>query len=91
MRHTQEQGEQTFAVHEVYFGSEGQVIAYTEDAISPHAATVSKLREAIILLLKREKPVSGDLGYVYPHEDIREWLNNIDLPPIEYELYFLSE
>ncbi len=86
MRHQDPSGRVEFAVHEVYFDTNGAVVSWTPDAVSPRAPTVEALREALRALLASggEEMVLGDLGETYPREDLEWWLQNLDLPPLEY-------
>ena len=86
MRHQDPAGRLEFAVHEVYFDTSGVVVSWTPDAVSPRAHTLEALREALhgLLTSGAEELVLGDLGETYPREDVEWWLQNLDIPPLEY-------
>src|SRR5947209_4892591 len=65
MRHRTETGEERFAIHEVYFGKDGQVITHTEDALSDRASSIDQLRDVLQRLLEQEgaEMTTGDLNY----------------------------
>ncbi len=86
MRHQNPSGRMEFAVHEVYFDIQGAVISWTPDAVSPRASTVDALRKALRTLLAsgEEEMVLGDLRETYPREDVEWWIQQLDIPPLEY-------
>ncbi len=79
-------GMEEFGIHEVYFGEDGEVVTYTEDVLSPRAGSVEELKRLLLELLDQEgdEVVSGDFGYSYPKEVIRDWLDCVDEPVLEY-------
>jgi len=85
MRHVRADGAVEYAVHDVYFASDGSVESYTLAARSPRTATVSDLKSWVCDAAARGVPVvCGDLGYTHLPEHFAEWLEHIDDPPIEY-------
>lgn len=88
MRHIKKNGDEEYAVHEVYFHRSGRVIGWTSDALSMRISSVKKLQEELVRLLERgkeEEIILGDRGYKYDKEDIRVWLDHIDQPVIDYQ------
>ena len=85
MRHT-ETNPPEYAVHEVYFDAEGRVIAYTDQAISPRAASIEELKRQLFVLIQRTEDTFplGDLQYIHHKDDILFWLEHIDKQPIDY-------
>jgi hypothetical protein len=87
IRHTYSDGRTEYAIHDVYFGENDQVVTYTEDALSPREDSIAALERALSRLweLSAQEPVqSGDLQYDYEREDIQEWLQAISLDPVDY-------
>jgi hypothetical protein len=84
MRHMGPSGQEEYAMHDVYFGEDDQVITYTAEALSPRRPTVEELRAALkeLCLQGVDEVVTGDLAYSYPIERIHEWLQYIDEAPL---------
>lgn len=85
MRHGHGEGGEV-AVHEVLFGEDDSVLGYTEDAVSPRAASVEELAAVLKGLLETEgdEVVCGDLNYTYDKVDIQNWLSCLAHPALDY-------
>jgi hypothetical protein len=86
MRHRAPEGNDTFAIHEVYFTEDGEVATYTQDALSMRERSIETLRDALqgLLVGEEETFTLGDLGYEYSREDILDWLHCLHYPPLDY-------
>ncbi len=87
MRHSKKESVNEFAIHEVYFSDHDEVVTYTEDALSPRESSVEVLKQSLQMLLAQpgEIIICGDQHYAYTKEEIQNWLNQMDLPMIDYE------
>ena len=87
MRHQIHPNGEEYGIHEVYFGKDNEVVAYTEDALSPRASSVSSLKTTLLGLLVQGQPTitSGDLGYDYTTDDVQAWLGSLEDQPIDYK------
>jgi hypothetical protein len=85
IRHRTDAGTEEYAIHEVYYGKEGEIITHTLEALSPRRSSLEELKSALITLLEEGggEITTGDLNYSYPREYIEDWLCCIDDPPIE--------
>jgi hypothetical protein len=86
MRHVRKDGSVSYAIHDVGYDESGEPDGWTDDALSPHAATLDELRAVLESLLPAdgEKVRCGDLDYEYDPEDVEWWLESMSLPPLEY-------
>ncbi len=86
MRHAKQGGPDEFAIHEVYFSENDEIVTWTEDTLSPREDSVQGLRETLewFLAQPNEHIECGDLHYSYAKEDIENWLSHIDQPVIDY-------
>lgn len=86
MRHSKQEGADEFAIHEVYFSENDEIVTWTEEALSPRENSVEALRETLerFLTQPNEEIECGDLHYSYAKEDIEYWLRRIDQPVIDY-------
>ena len=68
MRHGGGTSREEFAIHDVYFSEAGEVVTYTEDALSPRASSIESLSRALLDLLRDGKAeiTAADLVYSYP-------------------------
>ncbi|HTE16746.1 MAG TPA: hypothetical protein VK689_00020 [Armatimonadota bacterium] len=87
IRHGGGTGREEFAIHEVFFSEDGDVVTHTLDALSPRASTVEVLRRALLDMLGSGKAdiTAGDLGYSYAPEDVEQWLASTEQPPVDYQ------
>jgi hypothetical protein len=89
IRHPLPDGSAEYAVHDVYFGKDGDVITYTEHARSARKGSVAELESWIRSVLSEGKMevVCGDLGYTHTiDEHLSHWLEHIHDPPIDYQM-----
>jgi len=85
MRHLTQEGSVEYAIHDVYFTSDGSIEGYTLHARSPRKATVGDLKRWVDDAFAQGAPVvCGDLGYTHLPEHFAHWLEHIDEPPIDY-------
>src|SRR5262245_32155750 len=88
MRHSLADGRTEYAVHDVFFGSDGVVVTYTVHARSARKGSVTELEAWIrsVLADGQAEVVCGDLGYTHSaDEHLRHWLEHLHDPPIDYE------
>ena len=83
LRHKTSDGSEEYAVHEVYFNVFGEVIDWTEDALSPRLPGVYALREELQKLIEHAKPpkyrvISGDKQQSYRVSEVRAWLDSTE-------------
>jgi len=85
MRHLHADGAVEFAIHDVYFTSNGSIDGYTAAARSPRTSTVNDLKAWVHNAAARGVPVvCGDLGYIHRAEHFTSWLKHVDEPPLDY-------
>jgi hypothetical protein len=85
MRHFHADGSVEYAIHDVYFKSNGSVDGCTAAARSPRTLTVHDLKSWVQNAADRGVPVvCGDLGYTHRPEHFTHWLKHIDHPPLDY-------
>jgi len=87
MRHSTNLKKEEYAIHEVYFNINDEVITYTCDALSSREASVELLKTELIKLrdYSTDEIILGDYGYIYDKEDIVFWLEFIDKPVIDFD------
>jgi hypothetical protein len=84
MSHGRPDGRLEYAVHEVYFATDGSVAGFTDAAVSPRCLSTGELHDWIkAQLAAPDDGVScGDLGYIHGHGAFRLWLTHIDEGPV---------
>jgi len=84
MRHQRSDGSTEYAIHDVYFASDGSIEGWTETARSPRSPTLQDLKAWVSDAAARRVPiVCGDLGQTHLPEHFMHWLRHIDEPPID--------
>lgn len=91
MLHKRPNGEEEYAVHDVFFNESGDAIDWTIEALSPRMPSVQNLKEELIRLLQEKKHsgheiICGDAGDQTAAADIEFWLEYIDGPPIPWDV-----
>lgn len=80
LHHQTSDGSAEYAVHEVYFNVFGEIIDWTEDALSPRLPDVHALRKDLQRLIEQAEPpkyrvISGDNEQSYRLSEVRAWLD----------------
>ena len=87
MRHIGGRKGDEYAIHEVYFDKDDNVVTYTSDALSPLETSVINLKNILLKCLNQvsDEIALGDSQYPYSRKDIEFWLSFIDESPIDYK------
>ena len=86
IRHIDSLGNDSFAIHDVYYDATDRVVGMTEDALSPREESIHKLDIALLSLIKScvDTVKSGDKSYDYERVDIVHWFAAFELPVLDF-------
>lgn len=88
VRLTQPDGREQFSIRDVYFSPAGEVVFFTEDALSPASDSLSGLLAALADLMNQpgDPVTAGELGYEYSKTDVQEWIRAAERPVLDVDL-----